>query len=206
MIDKRDILNPNALVIDQGDVIAAPGGNLPGPLPASDTIPPQWMDRLMMLDRAEKKKKQDQYDMEVESADRLRRMQEMDRFLAAGIAPPKQQIAEQRKPELLKSGNDIWAIDPFTGATKMLVKGPENDRVLPGYTQEDMDGVDLGDEFFFGPSNYPGRSLPFRKRQQSATDKAIADALSGSMGTTPSSGRGAAPRTPASSRYTVRQK
>jgi hypothetical protein len=78
---------------------------------------------------------------QVESAEKLRRMQEIDRFLAAGLNPPRSNadLDKNIKPQLLKSGDDIWAIDPFTGESKMVVSGPKKEPpTVRAYSQQDI--------------------------------------------------------------------
>lgn len=85
-----------------------------------------------------------QYAMEVESADRLRRQQEAERYLAAGVKPPeflsefspallKQQVPV--KPEFLKSGEDWYQIGQ-TGVPELLIRGKPLDKFAPPTTIE----------------------------------------------------------------------
>lgn len=108
-----------------------------------------------------------QYQDELESAERLKRQQAIE----SGMVPAK---SDQIKRQLMKSGDDIWQVDPFTGAASMVVKGEpratKKEFIKSGENVWEVDPF-TGESMLRIPAPEKIRALPFGMFTESEREK-----------------------------------
>lgn len=140
----------NPLVISQGQTLLSPtpaagGQSLPGALQVPMS---RWGDGVADAGASQK------YRDEVEMADRFWRQQEIDQMLGSGARVPANLTAQpkpiaQPRLQFMKSGNDIFQLDPITGAAKIAVDTEEKPSpLIPNELAKD---VELGPNFELKP-------------------------------------------------------
>lgn len=107
------------------------------------------------------------YRDQLESAESLRREQEMERYLGAGMKLPASSFGRgglrglgTATPKIVKSGRDIFQQDPITGELTQLYNSPEapenmDIRVLPGQVMGFGRQTGKGTVLFEGPTKEP---------------------------------------------------
>lgn len=134
--------NQPAFVMQGGEVIRTPSGELPGPLPPITQVDPRIRDEMIAADQF---RQQRQYQDELDLAEEFRRRQDIERFLSAGLVPPKSmtepESSKLQKPqalEFMKVGDQVYAFDKFTGMGRPVAAAPAKDQKVPAayITQE----------------------------------------------------------------------
>jgi len=125
-----------AFIMRGSNVLAAPPTS-PQSIPGAAVLGTPQGDWAAMNPRNRDQQYQDQLD----SAERLRRMQELDRFMAAGMVAPKdaRPVAAQQ-PKYVNVSGALYKIDPMTGQSEMVVERPAaKEQTVPiGYITEEQ--------------------------------------------------------------------